>query len=56
MATHSSILAGKFHGQRSLVGYNPWGFKESDTTEHTCTYTLLLPFSRSKNSRIEAIA
>ena len=21
MATHSSILAGKFHGQRSLVGY-----------------------------------
>ena len=25
MATHSSILAGKFHGQRSLVGYSPWG-------------------------------
>ena len=23
MATHSSILAGEFHGQRSLVGYNP---------------------------------
>ena len=23
MTTHSSILAGKFHGQRSLVGYNP---------------------------------
>ena len=21
------------HGQRSLVGYNPWGHKESDTTE-----------------------
>ena len=33
MATHSSTLAGEFHGQRSLVGYNPWGSKESDTTE-----------------------
>jgi len=27
MATHSSILAGKFHGQRNLVGYSPWGCK-----------------------------
>ena len=25
MATHSSILAGESHGQRSLVGYSPWG-------------------------------
>ena len=25
MATHSSILALKFHGQRSLVDYSPWG-------------------------------
>ena len=24
MATHSSILAGEFHGQRSVAGYNPW--------------------------------
>ena len=24
---------GKFHGQRSLAGYSPWGHKESDTTE-----------------------
>ena len=23
----------KFHGWRSLVGYTPWGHKESDTTE-----------------------
>ena len=29
----SSILPAEFHGQRSLVGYNPWGCKESDTTE-----------------------
>ena len=40
MATHSSILAGKLHGQRSLAGYSPWGPKESDTTEHehACVY------------------
>ena len=25
MATHSNILAGKSHGQRSLEGYSPWG-------------------------------
>ena len=30
MASHSSTLAGKFHGQMSLVGYSPWGFKELD--------------------------
>ena len=31
--THSSILAWRSHGQRSLAGYSPWGRKESDTTE-----------------------
>ena len=25
------------HGQRSLVGYSPWGLKESDTTERLST-------------------
>ena len=35
MATHSSILTGESHGQRSLAGYSPWGRKESDTTEVT---------------------
>ena len=33
MAIHSSILAGESHGQRSLVGYSPWGHKELDTTK-----------------------
>ena len=41
MATHSNILAWKSHGQRNLVGYSPWGRKESDTSEqlniHACT-------------------
>ena len=27
------FLPGEFHGQRSLVGYTPWGRKESDMTE-----------------------
>ena len=27
------LLPGKFHGWRSMVGYSPWGLKESDTTE-----------------------
>ena len=33
MATHSSILDGKSHEQRSLADYSPWGHNESDTTE-----------------------
>ena len=33
MAAHSSTLAGKSHGRRSLVGYSPRGPKESGTTE-----------------------
>ena len=27
MATHSRLLPGEFHGQRSLEGYSPWGRK-----------------------------
>ena len=33
MADHSSTLAGKSHGQRSLAGCSAWGRTESDTTE-----------------------
>ena len=28
------------HGQTSLVGYNPWGCKESDTTEGLTLWNL----------------
>ena len=34
-------LPGESHGQRSLVGYSPWGHKESDATEvneHACMH------------------
>ena len=41
MATHSRILAWRLpHGQRSLVGYGPWGHKESNTTERLSTMAL----------------
>ena len=30
-------MPGKFHGQRSLVGYGPWGCKEPDVTERMHT-------------------
>ena len=33
MAIHSSTLAWRIHGQRSLAGYSLWGCKELDTTE-----------------------
>ena len=33
MATYSSILAWRIPRQRSLVGYSPWGCKQSEMTE-----------------------
>ena len=33
IATHPVFLPGKSHGQRSLLGYSPWGHKESGMTE-----------------------
>ena len=33
MATHSSTLAWKIPGRRSLVGFSPSGSEESDATE-----------------------
>ena len=34
-------MPGKFHGQRSLVGYSPWGYKESDMTELLSMHSVL---------------
>ena len=44
MATHSSILAWKSHGQRNLAGYSPRGHKESDTTERLSMHAPTKPF------------
>ena len=27
-------MRGKFHGERSLAGYSPWGHEESDMSMH----------------------
>ena len=35
------LLPGEFHGQRSLVGYHPWGCEESDTTEWLNTFFIM---------------
>ena len=40
MATYSVFLPGKSYGQRSLVGYSPWGHKGSHTT--VCVLHVLL--------------
>ena len=36
----STILARKFHGQRSLAGYSPWGRRELDMAEHARMHRL----------------
>ena len=33
------FMPGKSHGRRSLVGYSPWGCKESDTAERLLFFT-----------------
>ena len=43
------LLPGKCHGQRSLVGYSPWGHKESDTTEQLSWTELIAWFQTLKN-------
>ena len=39
MTMHSSILSWRSHEQRSLLGYSPWGLKQSDMTERLSTHT-----------------
>ena len=51
------LLPGKFHGQRSLVGYSPQGHKESDTTEQLSLFKnyndiLLSQFYRLERLRL----
>ena len=52
IATHSSVLAWKIHGQRSLAGYSPWCCKEVDMTEQLTLplfTTLLVEYKETKN-------
>ena len=51
IASHSSTLAGKSYGQRSLAGYSPRGWKESDTTERLSTHACKQGNRGAKGSR-----
>ena len=48
------FLPGKFHGQRSLVGYSSWGHKELDTTELANKEWLALHFKGGDNGGLDA--
>ena len=60
MATHSSVLAWEFQGQRSLAGYSPWGCKQLDMTERLSNNnfldinTLVVGFTLSKTSLLNS--
>ena len=52
------FLPGESHGQSSLIGYSPWGHKESDTTErlhfissyHYENFNVFFPIQETKLS------
>ena len=46
------FLPGKFHGQRSLVGYSSWLHKESDTIENADTH---IPTGNALKSCFETV-
>ena len=46
---------GKSHGQRSLVGYSPWGCKESDTTEWLSTSTHVSRINLPKSTQRDRV-
>ena len=43
MATYSNILAWKIPRTESLMGYSPWGRKESGTAKHACNPIIRVP-------------
>jgi len=49
------FLPGEYHGQRSLVGYSPWGGKESDTTEATNIHTPSLYQEEEDSESLETL-
>ena len=55
------FLLGKFHGERSLAGYSPWGHEESDMSTHAqanssvmenlFTYFILTEYELAKKNK-----
>ena len=54
MATHSVFLPGESRGRKSLVGYSPWGHRESDTTEKLHFTSLVAQSVRNLSAMQEA--
>ena len=50
------LLPGKSHGQRSLVGYSPWGRKESDTTEQRSFLPSFLKYTGSSGALFQRLS
>ena len=46
------FLPGQSHGQRSLVGYSPWGREESDMTEQHTHSVLGTPHQKSCSGQV----
>ena len=46
------LLPGKLHGWRSLVGYSPWGHKESDMTERL-HFLSIVPFGEGNGNPLQ---
>ena len=49
MAPTPVFLPGKFHGQRSLASYSPWGHSVSDTPEQLSMRAHMLGLKLSQN-------
>jgi len=45
------FLPGEFYGQRSLVGYSPWGRKESDMSERLTLSLSVIREMKTKTMR-----
>ena len=49
------FLYGKFHGQRNLAGYSPWGRKEPFPTQHMAHTVVSLSLSLTESKHLEGI-
>ena len=48
----SVVLPGKFHGQRSLVGYNPWNHRVEHDWAYACMKFIIVSALKSHNFNI----
>ena len=49
------LLPGRSHGWRSLVGYSPWGFKESNVSEPLTMTSSKAYFVKKERAKLDLI-